>query len=115
MTIGEAGSAGEAIPSPSRSLLYGVLGVIVLALLVLLMALVTPRDAGPGVGGPYDSLEAEIAKVYGLSDVIYNSPATSTFSATMNGNAVRCVVPTETELTQRIPLKCGDGITIPAD
>lgn len=104
----------DELPTPSRALLWGLLGVILIIAAVLAVILITPRDSPPGVGGPFDTLEKSVADTYGVSDVVYVSPATGTLELTLDGASIRCFAPTEVELSERKPLICTGGRIINA-
>lgn len=106
-------SIPEDIPTPSRALFFGLMGAVVLALVVIAVVLITPRDS-PGLVGTHDSFEKTIESTYGVTNVIYSSPATGTLTLNLNGSELKCMAPTDEELSKRLPLRCGDDALIAA-
>lgn len=107
-------SVEDDIPTPSRAVILALFGVILIVVAVLGVILITPRDSPPGVGGPFDTLEKSVADTYGVSDVVYVSPATGTLELKLDGALIRCFAPTEAELSERKPLICTGGRIINA-
>lgn len=108
-----ASSIPEDIPTPSRALFFALLGGVILALVVVLVVLITPKDS-PGLAGTHDSFEKTIETTYGVQNVLYSSPATGTLTLTANGEEIKCEAPTDEEIDKRMPLRCADDVLIPA-
>ena len=108
-----ASSLDEEIPSPSRALLYAVLGIILLGLMVIAMTMLTQRNL-PDTSGTSTQLEKDVESVYGAEKVIYSNPATSTMTVTFQGRELKCTAPSQADMDSRKPLQCVETVTLNA-
>lgn len=114
-TIGimTASSLDEEIPSPSRAILFALIGVVLLGLMVIAMTMLTQRNI-PEPSGVSTQLEKDVAAAYGAEQVVYSNPATSTMTVTFQGRELKCTAPSQADIAARKPLQCVETVMLNA-
>jgi hypothetical protein len=113
MVVMTAGPLDEELPSPSRALLYALLGLILIGVMAIVLSLLTQR-AIPDTGSNFDQMEQKIATAYGAESVVYSSPATNTLTVTFQGRELKCTAPSEAEIAERKPMQCTETVVLDA-
>lgn len=102
----------EELPSPSRALLYALLGLILIGVMAIVLSLLTQR-AMPDTGGNFDQMEQKIADAYGVENVVYN-PSSNMITVTFEGRELKCIAPNDAELAERKPMQCTETVVLHA-